>query len=155
MKCEKVREQMLELVTAEAQAAPEVGEHLQSCAACALELQEMRKTMLLLDEWQAPEPSPFFNTRLKARIREAEAEAAERSVWQLRWFRKPALAGALAAALFIAGAGSYTWVRMHPAHPVNADISAVNDLQVLQQDEDMLNNFDALDDGDSPSDSAQ
>lgn len=152
MKCEEVREQMLELATAEG--TPEVAAHLQGCAGCAAELREMRKTMALLDEWQAPEPSPFFQTRLKARVREIQQEEA-RPAWSLQWLRKPALAATIAAVLVVGGAGGYTWMRMHPANRAVPSVSAVNDLQVLQQDQDMLNNFDALDDGDTPSDSAQ
>lgn len=154
MKCEEVREQMLELITAEGQGAPEAADHLRSCEACASELQEMRKTMALLDEWEAPEPSPFFDTRLKARVREIQ-EQEVRPLWSLRWLRKPALAATIAAVLVIGGAGGYTWMRLHPAQNPTTSVSAVNDLQVLQQDQDMLNNFDALDDGDTPSDSAQ
>lgn len=156
MNCEKIREQMLELMTAEGKAAPEVEAHLHSCAECATELREMRKTMSLLDEWESPEPSPFFNTRLKARIREAEtAEASRHSFFSLQWLRKPVLAATAAAVLVIGGVGGYTWLQMQPAEPVQVNVSAVNDLQVLQQDQEMLSNFDALDGGEASGDSAQ
>lgn len=155
MNCDQIREQMLELMTAEGKAAPEVEAHLHSCAACATELREMRQTMSLLDEWEAPEASPFFNTRLKARIREAEEQEAQRSFFSLQWLRKPVLAVTTAAALVIGGAAGYTWVRMHPEQPAQVDVSAVNDLQVLQQDQEMLSDFDALDGGETVSDSAQ
>ena len=37
----------------------------------------MNKTMALLDEWKAPEDtSPYFMTRLKARMREEAAEGS-------------------------------------------------------------------------------
>ena len=40
-------------------------------ARCVLgELASLQQTMGLLDEWQAPEPSPYFATRLQARMRE-------------------------------------------------------------------------------------
>ena len=32
--------------------------------------------MALLDEWQAPEPSPYFDVRLQARLREEMAKPA-------------------------------------------------------------------------------
>ena len=47
---------------------PEVNQHLESCAGCAGKLNEFRQTMALLDEWQAPEPSPYFDVRLQARV---------------------------------------------------------------------------------------
>ena len=37
---------------------------------CAGKLEEFRQTMTLLDEWQTPEPSPYFDMRLQARLRE-------------------------------------------------------------------------------------
>ena len=42
--------------------------------------------MALLDEWQAPEPSPYFDVRLQARLR--EEKAAKPSGW-LQWVRTP------------------------------------------------------------------
>ena len=39
----------------------------------------MRATMALLDTWKAPEPSPYFMTRLGARLREERAGAARQA----------------------------------------------------------------------------
>ena len=58
--------------------------------------------MGLLDEWQAPEPSPYFSTRLQARMREEIAVARARD-W-LAWLRRPSLA-AVAAVLIAVGVG--------------------------------------------------
>ena len=70
MKCENLREQFIEAVLSGPEAAaPEVQEHLRSCAACRDELASFQKTMTLLDEWQAPQPSPYFSSRLHARLR--------------------------------------------------------------------------------------
>ena len=52
----------------------------------------MRATMALLDEWQTPEPSPYFDMRLQARLRE---EMAKPQAGWLQWFRRPVLAAAL------------------------------------------------------------
>ncbi len=156
MKCEQIRDQILDLMTAAGPLAPEVEAHLGSCPACAAELKSMRQTMSLLDEWEAPEPSPFFDTRLKARVREIQVEAAQ-SGWFLRWIRRPVLAATAAAALIV-GVGAYQGIRYikRPAPPVViVDGSPVNDLQTLQQDQDMLSNFDALDDGDGTPDNVQ
>ena len=56
------------------------------------QLKAMRATMALLDEWQAPEPSPYFDMRLQARLRE---EMAKPQAGWLQWFRRPVLAAAL------------------------------------------------------------
>ena len=93
MKCTEIRELLPDLAAGLASAAPEVDLHLRSCAGCAGTLAEFRKTMALLDEWQAPEPSPYFDVRLKARLRE---EAARQPHSWFSWVRRPALAVSMA-----------------------------------------------------------
>src|SRR5437868_9566246 len=100
MKCDEIKELMLDAAIG-GQGVPGMIEHLLDCPACAGKLQEMRKTMALLDEWQAPEPSPYFDTRLAARMREERAKP-ERKSW-FSWVRMPVLAGALALVLMMAG----------------------------------------------------
>ena len=107
MKCDEIKDLMLDVAAGAGEATPAMNEHLLGCAACADKLAEMRKTMALLDEWQAPEPSPYFDTRLAARMREERAKP-ERSPW-FSWFRMPALAGALALVLMMAG--GVRWFR--------------------------------------------
>ena len=100
MKCENIREQFMEVVLSGPEtASPEVQEHLRSCAACAEELASFKQTMALLDEWQAPEPSPYFSSRLRARVRE---EASEQPAGWLAWLRRPVVA---AAAMVLIGVG--------------------------------------------------
>ncbi|WP_049761770.1 anti-sigma factor family protein [Candidatus Korobacter versatilis] len=141
---------MFELMTAEAPLAPEVHQHLTGCPACTAELAEMKQTMALMDEWQAPEPSPFFDTRLKALLREEKAKAAEKKVSIFDWFRKPAMAAAAALALVI-GAGVYGTIQIrdkqNPGNPqVVASDPVIQDLQTLDKDQEVINNFAALDD---------
>ena len=152
MKCEEIREQMFELMTAEAPLASEVQLHLASCPACSAELAEMKKTMALMDEWQTPEPSPFFDTRLKALLREEKAKAAEKKFSIFDWFRKPVMAAAAALALVVS-AGIYGGLYIHQQEnpPKNGPIMvfndpAIHDLQTLDKDQDVINNFAALDD---------
>lgn len=152
MKCEEIREQMFDLMTAEGVPGPEVKEHLDGCAACSAELASMQQTMALLDEWQAPEPSPFFDTRLQALVREEKAKEAQKSASIFAWFRRPALAAAAAVALVI-GAGVYTGMKdgrkpdaTDKNNVVTASDTAVKDLQTLSNDQDVINNFAALDD---------
>ncbi len=49
--------------------------HVEQCETCSQELAELHATMAFLDTWEAPEPNPYFLTRLDARMRE-EREAA-------------------------------------------------------------------------------
>ncbi|HVO64410.1 MAG TPA: hypothetical protein VMT53_26055 [Terriglobales bacterium] len=151
MKCKDVRELMPDMALGLAEASAEAGEHLRSCSECAQQLNEVRKTMALLDEWQAPEVSPYFETRLQARLREEKAkEAAPRGF--MAWIRRPVLA-AVAAVLFVAGAvlfrgdfGHQQQVAETPVYVPAQPGTAVGDLQALDNNHDMLSDFDVLDD---------
>src|SRR5579864_8517449 len=92
MNCNQIRERLPDVAAGLTEVTAEESKHLAACDACAGKLQEFRQTMALLDEWQAPEPSPYFDVRLQARLRE-EMARPERN-W-LQWFRRPALAAAL------------------------------------------------------------
>jgi predicted anti-sigma-YlaC factor YlaD len=149
MNCEQMREHLLDLAAGSKPEA-ETDQHLRACAACASQLQEMRQTMSLLDEWQAPEPSPYFDVRLRARMREA---AARPRGW-LAWLRKPALAVAMAV-LMVAGISLFRSARPlgnSPAAITSGEVkmaaqtgSAVADLQDLDKNHDLFANFDVLD----------
>jgi predicted anti-sigma-YlaC factor YlaD len=139
MKCNEIRELLPDLAAGFTAASAEVNDHLRSCVACADTLTEFRTTMALLDEWQAPEPSPYFDTRLQARLREEAAK--QRSTGWLAWMRRPALALAMAVIL-VGGIGTY-WIEQsrRPPQPVVVG-SAVSDLQVLDSNHDMLSDSD-------------
>ncbi len=147
MTCKDAHEYLLDAAQGSA-ADPGLEEHLCSCASCAQQLQSLRQTMTLLDEWEAPEPSPYFDSRLHARVREVAAAAAPS--W-LDWLRKPAIAFALAVLMVV----GITLFRNAPSHnaasnqnppAVTQTGTAVSDLQELEHDEDMYANFDLLDD---------
>ena len=70
MRCEEIREMMPDLASGMTEMTPQITGHVAGCSACAGKLEEFRQTMALLDEWQAPEPSPYFDVRLQARLRE-------------------------------------------------------------------------------------
>jgi predicted anti-sigma-YlaC factor YlaD len=156
MNCNQVRELLPELAAGMDARMPEVENHIASCAACAAHLREFQKTMALLDEWQAPEPSPYFDTRLAARLREEMARPA--AGW-LGWLRRPAwamsaagvvLAGALAVGIGIGGR-SYLYVsETMPTQPPSLSVpvqpgTAVGDLQALQRNDELYADFDVLD----------
>ena len=150
MNCKKIREQLPDVALGLGPVPPDVEAHLASCQECAGTFEALKATMSLLDEWQAPEPSPYWDTRMQARLRE-EKQKAPASVWS--WLRRPALS--LAAALcLVVGAGTYQLSRVMqvpdapPAMVANIPAptgSAVADLQYLEKNNDVLQNFDALD----------
>src|SRR5438552_15630761 len=110
MKCNEIRELMPDLAAGLSTTTSEMKIHLDSCAECAGKLEAFRQTMALLDEWQAPEPSPYFDVRLNARLREeVEAGSAKPAGGWLHWLRTPALAVSFAL-LMVA---SVTLVRMN------------------------------------------
>src|SRR5271154_4464968 len=92
MKCTEICELMPGLAAGLDAVTPEMNDYLKTCTACAGKLEEFRRTMALLDEWQVPEPSPYFDTRLQARLRE---EIAKPQAEWVAWFRRPVLAAAL------------------------------------------------------------
>ena len=132
---------------------PEVSSHIASCNDCAAHLRDLQKTMALLDEWQAPEPSPYFDTRLQARLRE---EMARPHAGWLSWLRRPAWATSLAAVI-VAGAlmvGNKSYISQTEAiatKPPSLGLpvepgTAVGDLQALDRNDDLYADFDVLDD---------
>ena len=155
MKCGTIREELMEAVLSGPElATAAVQEHLATCAACAQEVASLRETMNLLDEWRAPEPSPYFGARLRAHLREEQAQQGRS--W-LAWLRRPAVVTA-AAALMAVGVGMLEgvhWKETHrdivtvvdPGQPqiVNTG-AAVSDLQYLDNHADLFTDFDALDD---------
>jgi hypothetical protein len=153
MNCNQVRELLPDLAAGMDQGTQDVQTHIASCAACAAKLQGFRQTMTLLDEWKAPEPGTYFDTRLGARIREEMARPA--ASW-LHWLRHPAWALSLASLVvagglvigykdvLIPGNAATMAIRVPvPGVPVKPG-TAVGDLQALEKD-DLYADFDVLD----------
>lgn len=150
MKCEEIRERMLDVAAGLSEPSGEESNHLANCTACAEQLKSIRSTMSLLDEWQAPEPSPYFDVRLQARLREEMAKP-QAGWWQ--WFRRPVLAGALTVilgagiGLFFARSGREAGSPNQAEVPiVEGPGTAVNDLQTLDKNDELYANFELLDD---------
>jgi len=156
MNCNQIRELLPDLAAGidASKSVPELEKHIASCAGCAAHLHDLQKTMALLDEWQAPEPSPYFDTRLQARLREEMARPA--AGW-LSWLRRPAWAMSLAAVLFAGalaigmGGKSYLFVAEDiPTTPPALGLpvqpgTAVGDLQALERNDELYADFDVLD----------
>jgi len=153
MNCNEIRERMPDVAAGLSEPAVDERMHLEGCAACAERLKAMRETMALLDEWQAPEPSPYFDVRLQARLRE---EMAKPQVGWLAWFRRPVLAAALTVLMGV-GVGLFftrTTGIYHSGfeNSMSDNIgapepgTAVSDLQTLEANHDMYSDFELLDD---------
>jgi anti-sigma factor RsiW len=153
MNCKDVRAHFFDLVSGEPVPAQVVG-HVPSCPECARELESLRSTLATLDEWKAPDDvSPYFMTRLMARVR--EEKPAPESKWFLAWVRKPALAASMAAVLIAAGGvgllheGSTNPGVQQARIQVDSQArvgTAVSDLQYLEGHNDLLAEFELLDD---------
>jgi predicted anti-sigma-YlaC factor YlaD len=157
MNCNQMRELLPELAAGmDANTMPtEVKEHIASCEQCSAELRDFERTLALLDEWQVPEPSPYFDTRLQARWRE---EIARPPAGWFHWARRPAWAMSLAALVFAAalavGVGGKSYFVApetiatkppSPGLPVQPG-TAVGDLQALDRNDELFADFDVLDD---------
>jgi hypothetical protein len=135
----------------------ELQSHLAECAACHAQLDELRATMALLDTWQAPEPNPYFLTRLNARLDE------ERQAVPAGWFEKlrarvvfgtrltlrPVAAMAMTAALLVGGGGYLGFSNWNPPTPPPVQTAVVHDLQTLDSNAQLLDQLETLSDQDS------
>ena len=151
MNCDEVRELLPDVAAGMDTEGPGVKTHLSSCPTCAAKLQGLRQTMALLNEWQAPEPSPYFDTRLQARMREEMARST--SGWW-SWMRRPALAASLAGVIIAGGLvmgnlGAFFPDQMAIKAPVIPGPvepgTAVGDLQALDKNHELFADFDMLD----------
>jgi hypothetical protein len=130
--------------------------HLSECVACRAELESLQETFQMLDVWEAPEPSPWFDSRLAARLREEEAKAPaswlERLADSFRFSTgrhlRPALAGAFGLLLLLGGGAAVT-TSTGLLHHSNPQVSAaVQDLQILDRNDQAFQTMDQLLQGD-------
>ena len=155
MNCNQVRELLPDLAAGMDidKGTENVQKHLSSCSTCAAKLQGFRQTMALLDQWEAPEPGPYFDTRLGARIREEIARPAG----SLHWLRRPAFVVSLAAVIV---AGTVVVSNRAVLFPGEAEVlsisipvpgvpvqpgTAVGDLQALEKNHELYADFEILD----------
>jgi predicted anti-sigma-YlaC factor YlaD len=132
----------------------EIQSHLAGCAACRQQLAELRSTMLMLDAWEAPEPNPYFLTRLSARLDE-EREAAPanwferlraRLIYGSKLGLRPVAAMALTVVVLVSG-GAYLGLNdweQPVAQPAQAAV--VHDLQTLDNNAQLLDQLESLSD---------
>jgi hypothetical protein len=133
--------------------------HIAGCERCSQELDELRATMALMDAWEAPEPSPYFLTRLEARQRELrEAEPAgwlarlrAGFVSSSRSHVRPLAAMAMTFMLLVGG-GAYLGVTNWMQPPVPQETAVVHDLQTMDSNAQLLDQLEVLSSTDSSND---
>jgi hypothetical protein len=134
-------------------AAPEnaaARDHIAACAACAHDLASLKATLSLLDIWQTPAVSPYFDQKLAIRLREEQSAPAAgwfeqikaRLLFNTGRHLRPALAGALALVLVVGG-GSFGIATFQSPRPVEAS-PVINDLKLLDKNEQALQQIDQL-----------
>ena len=154
-KCTAMEEKLADLLLDPEMAPAKVKTHVAECASCQNELNELRATMGLMDAWTAPEPSPYFMTRVNARMRE------ERDAPRQGWFQRirdrftygpqmhagPLAATALTVMLLIGG-GAYLGVTNieTPQPRPDTDAAVVHDLQTLDSNAQVLDQLEAISD---------
>jgi hypothetical protein len=151
MTCPEIKNNLAEVVYASRPLPEEIRDHLAKCAGCTAELAEMEATWKLLDEWQAPEPSSFFDAKLYARLRTEQATAPaslfERAkAWWLystKLQMRQLAAGALAMVLAVGGGTFALLDHETPAAPQTS--ATVRDLQSYDGNAQLFQQLNALD----------
>jgi len=157
MTCNDMNSKMPDLVfeseQMDAEVNSEIQAHLAACEDCREQVRELRATMSLLDSWEAPEPNPYFLTRLNARLDE-EREAAPanwfeklraRLVYGSRLGLRPVAAMALTVVVLVGG-GAYLGLNDwdQPAVQPPAQAAVVHDLQTLDNNAQLLDQLESL-----------
>jgi hypothetical protein len=155
--CAGMEEKLADMLLDPHSAPAKVQTHVAECDGCRTRLEELRATMNLMGAWQAPEPSPYFVTRLGARMRE------EREAEPAGWFAgivarlrariaygsglqvRPLAAMALSVMLLVGG-GAYLGFTdlVQPAQPSVQNAAVVHDLQTLDNNAQVLDQLEAL-----------
>jgi hypothetical protein len=150
--CQEMEAELADLLLDPKSASAKVRDHVAKCESCRGELQSLKATMGLMDAWQAPEPSPFFFTRLNARMREErEAEPAgwlsrlrARFTYGPSMHARPLAAMALTVMLLLGG-GTYLSLSKLMQPPQQAsDAAVVHDLQTLDNNAQVLDTLESL-----------
>ena len=127
--------------------------HMKVCPPCAEEYLSFQQTFGLLDSWQAPEPTAYFDQKLAVLLREEQAKP------KMGWFERletrlklntgrnfrPAMVGALALALMVSGGSIANLSSGARVTPTAASPSpALRDLQILDKNEQAFQQLNSL-----------
>jgi hypothetical protein len=129
-----------------------VQTHVAGCDNCKAELAELRATMNLLDTWEAPQPSPYFMTRMEARLREEReakpegwfARLRDRIAYGPSMHVRPLAAMAMTVMLLVGG-GTYLGVTdWNQPVPPPGQAAVVHDLQTLDNNAQLLDQMESM-----------
>ena len=154
MICRKVKANLVNLLLDPEAVPADVRDHLKECAACSQELASLESTMSLMEEWQAPEPTDYFDSRLAARLREEQrAEPAgflermrARLLFGSNMSVRPLAAGVLALLLIIGGGTYAGLMTSNSSAPVKAS-ATIEDLKSLDDNAQVFQQLTNLDQG--------
>jgi predicted anti-sigma-YlaC factor YlaD len=158
MNCKIVNEALAELLLAPEElntgVRAELDEHVESCASCREQLDGLRSTMQLMDAWEAPEPNPYFLTRLHARLdEERAAEPAgwlerlkARLIYGSRLTTRPVAAMALTVAVLVGGGAYLGLSDLEAPRPTQPQAAVVHDLQTMDSNAQVLDQLETLSD---------
>ena len=153
MNCHTCQAELPELLLDPAIDSHAVHAHLAACPDCQKEFASLKATFALLDAWQAPEPSLYFDQKLAVRMREELANPPEGFFERMRsrllfntgrQFR-PALVGTMALLILLSG-GTFAGLSTLPDHhAAKVQASAtVDDLQILDKNDQAIQQMDQL-----------
>ena len=157
MLCKEIKDEIFEAALSGAAPGDSARAHMLGCAACESEYKSMLSTMNVLDTWTTPEPSPYFDVRFRARLREVK-EQEQRNRFA-RWFEKigirqltwkPIAATGFALVLAV-GVYIETPGNVIKKRPVVEAACPVVDLQALDNNQQELNELQDLEDDSSSS----
>lgn len=158
MNCKTVNEALAELLLApeelHAGVRAELEEHLENCAECREQLNGLRATMQLMDAWEAPEPNPYFLTRLNARLEEERAAAPAswferlkaRLVYGSRLTMRPVAAMALTVAVLVGGGAYLGLSDLEAPKAPQPQAAVVRDLQTMDSNAQVLDQLETMSD---------
>jgi anti-sigma factor RsiW len=153
-KCDEF--ELAEMLFEPEKAGAAVKAHVAGCAACTEQLAELKATMGLLDEWKVTEPSPYFMTRMGARLneeREHEPASLLVRVWNRVWLPlafgpqrsvRPLAAMAMTLMLLVGG-GAYVGLSHDwEPQPQPGQAAVVHDLQNLDSNAQLLDQLESM-----------
>jgi hypothetical protein len=158
-KCTAMETKLADMLLAPESVPAKVSAHVATCESCSRELGELRGTMELLDGWEAPEPSPYFLTRLNARLDEERRSAPAGWLERLRarltygpqLHARPVAAMALTVVLLLGGGTYLSITNSEQSLQAPPQAAVVHDLQMLDNNAQLLDQLESLSSNDNSS----
>lgn len=152
MNCDQFRSNLPDIVLDPAHPVAEAPAHLAGCSICTQEYHSLLATLSAMDAWVAPDPSPYFDQRLAALVREEAAmpklgffaRLREHVLFNTGRQFRPAVAGAMVLMLMLGGGGYASFENANRASEPTQISATLNDLQTLDKNEQTLQQMDQL-----------